>query len=241
MGKNIGVVWEISKEDLQEALDKSFSFQDALRRVGIFSKHKIHNLKRRIEKEEISLKRFLENKKEWGESLPKKNKNKDPRDLSSYSTNAIVKKLLKERREYKCEWCGQLDEYNGKPLVLQMDHINGDPHDNREENLRFLCPNCHSQTDTYQSKNRKLLLSKKCECGNSMYRTSKNCGDCENKKTKIIWPSPQELQKFLWEKPCSTIAKDLGVSDKAVEKYAKKHGLTKPARGYWKKIETGKI
>lgn len=50
---------------------------------------------------------------------------------------------------------------------------------------------------------------------------------------KIQWPSKEELEKLLWEKPTTYIAKDLGVSDKAVEKHVKKLGLTKPPRGYW--------
>ena len=52
---------------------------------------------------------------------------------------------------------------------------------------------------------------------------------------KIQWPSKEELEKLLWEKPTTYIAKDLGVSDKAVEKHVKKLGLTKPPRGYWVK------
>ena len=50
---------------------------------------------------------------------------------------------------------------------------------------------------------------------------------------KIEWPSKEELEKLLWEKPTTSIAKDLGVSDKAVEKHVKKLGLAKPPRGYW--------
>src|SRR6266566_2322934 len=54
---------------------------------------------------------------------------------------------------YVCAECGQLPEWNGKPLVLQVDHVNGDPTDNRPENLRFLCPNCHTQTETFAGRN----------------------------------------------------------------------------------------
>ena len=48
--------------------------------------------------------------------------------------------------------CG-ISEWLGNPLALQLDHINGVNNDHRLTNLRFLCPNCHSQTDTYAGKN----------------------------------------------------------------------------------------
>ena len=51
--------------------------------------------------------------------------------------------------EYKCAMSG---EWNGKQLTLELDHINGDHHDNRLTNLRFLCPNCHAQTETFRGK-----------------------------------------------------------------------------------------
>lgn len=53
---------------------------------------------------------------------------------------------------YRCG-CGLTDNWQGKPLVLQLDHINGINNDNRLENLRFLCPNCHSQTETFCGSN----------------------------------------------------------------------------------------
>ena len=50
---------------------------------------------------------------------------------------------------YQCAECGNPGTHNGKPLTLQLDHANGIYNDNRVENLRWLCPNCHSQTETF--------------------------------------------------------------------------------------------
>jgi integrase len=57
-------------------------------------------------------------------------------------------------------------------------------------------------------------------------------------KTAMKWPSLEELQAMLWEKPAVDIARAIGVSSKAVEKHAAKHGLTKPPRGHWLKHST---
>jgi DNA-binding CsgD family transcriptional regulator len=55
-------------------------------------------------------------------------------------------------KENRCEVCG-LSEWLGQSIGISLHHINGDRHDNRLENLQFLCPNCHSQTDTWGGRN----------------------------------------------------------------------------------------
>ena len=64
-----------------------------------------------------------------------------------------AKKYLLELRGNNCEICG-ISDWNGRSIVLEMDHINGDHKDNHPNNLRMICPNCHSQTDTYKAKNK---------------------------------------------------------------------------------------
>lgn len=65
---------------------------------------------------------------------------------------ALIKKLVGSgKREYKCECC-EVIEWQGKKLRLELDHKNGNNRDNQEENLRILCPNCHSQTETHSKR-----------------------------------------------------------------------------------------
>lgn len=62
-----------------------------------------------------------------------------------------LKRYLSEQKE-GCWECG-ITEWNGKEIVLELEHIDGNSSNDSEENLSLLCPNCHSQTDTYKGKN----------------------------------------------------------------------------------------
>ena len=74
--------------------------------------------------------------------------------------------------EYKCSICGQEPFWNGKELTLTLDHINGDNRDDRLENLRWVCPNCDRQLDTFCSKNTNYDIRK----NKKIITYCKNCG-----------------------------------------------------------------
>ena len=72
----------------------------------------------------------------------------------SYQTSKLRIRLIKENiKEAKCECCG-ISEWLGKNLSLELDHIDGNRYNHKLHNLRILCPNCHSQTDSYRGKNK---------------------------------------------------------------------------------------
>lgn len=71
-----------------------------------------------------------------------------------HSGGHIRERILKYNLlPYECELCGNKGEWQGRELRLQVDHKNGDHNDNQLHNLRFLCPNCHAQTETFGGKN----------------------------------------------------------------------------------------
>lgn len=75
---------------------------------------------------------------------------------STYNRGHLKRRLLeKGLLDNVCAICGCQPVHNGKPMVLVIDHINGVNNDNRIDNLRMLCPNCNSQTDTFSGRNKK--------------------------------------------------------------------------------------
>ena len=164
------------------------------------------------------------------------------------NTTNLKKKLLKlNLLDNKCQICN-ITDWLGIPLVLQLDHINGIHSDNRIENLRLLCPNCHTQTPTHSGKNIKgKYLTNACKfCDNSIsqskifcnrdcYRFFKKKFDKNTQPTKIQWPTKEELERLVWEMPATKIGKLLGVSDKSIVNKCKQYDIKRPPTGYWLK------
>jgi len=122
--------------------------------------------------------------------------------------------------DYKCKNCGISGEWNGKKLILQLEHINGDACDNRLDNLCFLCPNCHSQTDSYNRKKiNKIKKIKYCECGKKISNGAFMCVDCNSKTNRVVdRPTHEDLKKEIEETSQNKVAKKYNVSWKTIRK-----------------------
>ena len=145
-------------------------------------------------------------------------------------SSGLRERLIKETiLENKCSECG-ISEWNGKKLSLHLDHINGHNTDNRIENLRILCPNCHSQTPTYcGAKKRRETHAYKFVCkacgGKKKTTQSTMCHDCSaraNAKSKINWPEYYELLSMVESFGFEAVGRKLGVSGAAVKKHIKR-------------------
>ncbi len=155
-----------TKEQLQEMVDSSDSIRDFIKKVGLCGNgagsYSTFYKKAKELGIDVSLIRnrgrhkarhYLQNN-----CIKEKIKYEDIlTENSNYSRIHLKNRLLKDCiLENKCFICGQLPMWNGMPLTLQLDHINGIPNDNRIENLRILCPHCHSQQETTGSKKLKI-------------------------------------------------------------------------------------
>jgi len=147
---------------------------------------------------------------------------------STYARGHLKKRLIDEGiLENRCYGCELLSEWRGKPITLQLEHKNGINNDNRLENLEMLCPNCHSQTDTYAGRNIKTTKKdRSClKCGEIITdgKYKKVHTECIVRDYKIDWPPMEELMLMLKKSNYVQVGLSLGVSDNAVRKHIKNH------------------
>lgn len=131
---------------------------------------------------------------------------------STYARHRIKDRLIAQNLiEYRCTECGNTGIWQNKPLSLQLDHINGIPNDNRLENLRFICANCHSQTETYAGKNSKGLRTK----DKFNFKLEKKRKDTE--KWLLVRDNPEiKFGEWGWK---SRLGEKLNISSQKVTKW----------------------
>lgn len=147
-----------TKELLEENIKNCYSFCELLRKIGLVPKGgNIRTIRQKLDEFNVDYSHFTGKNWNVNPENPVYKEKYEP-SLCEHSSlrSAYVKELVYRLglKENKCEKCG-LTEWQGEPLVCELHHINGDSTDNRIENLIILCPNCHSQTDNFRSKNRK--------------------------------------------------------------------------------------
>lgn len=143
---------------LKPIVESSLSYAEVLRKLGLKQTGGSQsNIKRLVRNYGISAEHFLGRARNQGDRHrggPRKATADEV--LVLRDSLAHPEKAFKLRRAmieigilYACALCEIQGVWNDKPLMLTIDHINGHRYDNRRENLRFLCPNCHSQTLTF--------------------------------------------------------------------------------------------
>ncbi|KAF4410377.1 HNH endonuclease signature motif containing protein [Streptomyces lycii] len=142
-------------EELRRAVAGSVSVAGALRRLGLpESGSGRARFRRWVAEDGVSTAHFLGQAHQRGRPGPTPVRRPEEilvqRDDGHRTRTALLRRaLLATGRAERCAECGTGPEWRGRPMTLEIDHINGDWRDDRAENLRLLCPNCHAITSTW--------------------------------------------------------------------------------------------
>jgi predicted RNA-binding Zn-ribbon protein involved in translation (DUF1610 family) len=148
----------MDREKLIVVVASSKSYREVVLRMGMTSGSAWHAVKREIEALQLDVTHFLGRSANSGERHrggPEKITAQNIHTIKRGVRTTILRRVLQELdREYRCVKCGNTGEWNGKPLELEIDHIDGNSSNPDPTNLRYLCPNCHALTPTHGFKGR---------------------------------------------------------------------------------------
>ncbi|MFI1211993.1 HNH endonuclease signature motif containing protein [Streptomyces sp. NPDC020802] len=153
-----GAKW--TKEILETVVAASRSVNEVLRQLGLDSVGGHHtNIARRIKAYGLDTSHFTSVVRTERMRYNQRRRTAEEilvEDSSAHARRTPSNRLKRAMRELdideRCAQCGIEAVWLGEPLPLEVDHIDGNWRNNRVENLRFLCPNCHSTTDTYRGR-----------------------------------------------------------------------------------------
>ena len=143
------LVDDVPVDELKEIVKNSYSYKEVLRKLGYgtLNGRNSDTLRKRLEYHGISTEHF-------GYQKPIVRSKDNVFCNGSTASQATLRRwYVRISDQSVCKICGAGAKWNGLPLTMILDHINGDKHDNRVENLRWICPNCNSQLPTFAGRN----------------------------------------------------------------------------------------
>ena len=223
-----------SEQSLKAIASLSNSMAELARNLGYRTSHgkNYATIEKRLQQYDISIDHFKQTSK-------KHLSDEDIFCQNSIASQHAVRNRYARREDikYACALCGIGDIWNGKPLTLQLDHIDGNNKNNTLENLQWLCPNCHSQTKTFAGKNivKERMHCYCVDCGKEINNGSKRCQKCSNiMHRKATRPSKEELEGLLrgHNGNFKEVADLFQVTDNTIRKWCKSYNISYHSTDY---------